>query len=394
MRMKTNKNSLSNHSNQDLARQRTEERLHAIKKQKLIKTAPSISKKSATRLSTLRDKTIESAVNHQANSGTQHPVFTATHYMSDQPNFRGLRHDLEEKRRVIVLKGQEEHNVNPAVLQVTPVKKCKTKPHYFISPGKTLYQKSSSSIKLQDNGVDTEILQPLERVKTNQSSPKITSGTQNKRLKQVNLSYNNLVSPLGRDKSYDNRRAHQGHSAHELAAQQLDEFEEGLITLGLANPQELLDFKNNFEKIEHEHTHMIAGHFGILKNDQNQIIDPRHADSTFIADKAINSEMMLFEKFVDFLLFINHKRIGYARSQASVNYRCEVTFLPNTTQALQIDLQVTDFHTNKTFKQTLVPPQLSAKPRPSAQMYTTLLKLLKASLSGQNLASPDKMKLC
>lgn len=367
---------------QELAKLRSEDRVRAIKKQGLIAhAAKRIPVKYTERLLLMRESTVSATIDSLTHEKKPSHRFSRTSPTSDRPNFQALRHDPMEKRRMVVETQEGFHNVSPKAVPVTPVKLVRKNPPLFRSPGQTLYKPGRSVIQAASG----EIVHPLQRISAQQQLVGRGLFHDTVRVRGVSLSYANLARPAGHAQPINNKQSQGGFSAHELADRQFDVFEKGLIDLGFATHQEMLAFKELFDEVQHEHTHMIASHFGILTDQEKQRVDPRDPDSTFVAPAALNSDMMLFEKFVDFILFINYHRHGHAYREKTVDYTCEVLLFPGTTQPARLSLQVTDHHTNKTFTQMWENPWAVTE-KPSAAMYTTLLQLLKASLDNHTLA--------
>lgn len=367
---------------QPLRRRRSEERLHTVEKQQLMKGRDSkLSAVHKELLSKLRPQTIASTLVSVASEKPIVFAFKKTSAVSNDPNFGPIRHDPLRKRRVVIAKNGRYHNVNPDASKVTPVKMVAQ--NQFVSPGGQRYEPGDAAVM-----VGSAVARPLRAITRNSSKGSrnlMAALNESSQKHVVSLSYQNLSRPSGRYQPINNKKAQGGKSANELADLQLDDFERGMVSLGLATPDEMQTFKMHLAHVRYEHTHMFASHFGILINKENQKIDPRAPKSTFVAPAALNSEMMLFEKFVDFLLYANYRRHGAKFNEKTVDYSCEVVLVPGTTQPLSLTLQVYDYVTQKTFKQTWSNPSMVTE-KPSSAMYTTLLQLLKASLDGKPLA--------
>jgi hypothetical protein len=304
-----------------------------------------------------------------------------------------LRHDELQSRRLVVQSDDGTfHNVNPEVLPVTPVKRQGAS-QVFVSPGGKNYVPGASTVKLDNH---QPILVPLVQVPpglpTSAELPRrrllipqlIQQCPRQTHLTSVKLSYANFVQPAGIQKPINNKQAQGGYSADELAEIQVSDFEKGLIDLGFATKEEMEAYLKIFKTVHHEHTHKVASHFGILKNLENKVVDPRDPLSTFVAPAALNTEMMLFEKFIDFLLCKNYHKNKAQFRDHTVEFTCTLITVPNTTQPLSLKLEIKDFHTGKSFAQTWDRPY-EVTQKPSSAMYSTLLILLKASLEDKSL---------
>jgi hypothetical protein len=201
----------------------------------------------------------------------------------------------------------------------------------------------------------------------------------------VRLSYRQWDRPAGHGRPINNKKAQGGKTADELATIQLDAFQHGLVELGFATEDQMKHYAHDSLNFHYEHTHVFASHLGVLRNLEKQIIDPRSPTSTVVGTEHLNTEMMLFEKFVDFLLYTNYHVHHVPYHEASLEYTCEYVLIPHTTQPAYLKLQITDYRTGKVFTQIWDEPYRVTE-KPSTQMYTTLLLLLKAALKGKPLA--------
>jgi hypothetical protein len=366
------------------------ERLESLSKRQLIvESGVSPSSSHTQHLVRLRTTTIQPTLQSLKLESPPgfHPEKTGP--TSNEPNLGALRHDETATRRLVMQAPDGTfHNVNPDVLPVTPVKQ-NTDKGVFISPERKEYMPSASTVTLAQNAPR---LIPLVQVQSQSQTtrkprplvgalfpPVIQQFPQHARIIDVTLSYANFVRPSGHQLPINNKQAQGGYSANELVQIQLNDFEKGLVDLGFANQKQMQEYSKRCKEVHHEHTHRVAAHFGILKTQEGQTLNPRHPSSTFVAPAALNSEMMLFEKFTDFLLYINYFQHGFNYNQDSVQYICTTVTIPSTTQVLSLTLQIKDFRTGKTFAQTWDKPyEVTAKP--AAAMYTTLLMLLKANL--------------
>lgn len=380
---------------QALAKKRSEERLHAVKMQEIFDKSPKkLSPTLKKQLTFLRDSTARATLKSIENEQPPSFHFEKTSPISNVPNFGLLRHDEKQKRRLVMeSKHGTYHNVAPAVLPVTPVKqKIGTK--VFVSPGGKKYVPSGVAIKVDESDLLLIPLKLKPPEPTDFIAPRQLRGVMRPLIPQeyaaytqvasVKLSYATLARPAGFKKPINNNYAQGGNSANDLAKIQLDDFEKGLIALGLATEEEMQSYLSVFNKIHFEHTHKVASHFGTLKDLEGQKLDPRDRLSTFVAPAALNTEMMLFEKFADFLLYKNYHQHNCKYRESTVEYTCTLVTVPNTTQPMSLSLQIKDFHTGKTFTQNWDKPYEVIQ-KPASAMYSTLLCLLKASLEDKSL---------
>jgi hypothetical protein len=303
--------------------------------------------------------------------------FYKTDPISNYPNFQYLRH-MKRKSRLMRLREGNFYHLNTN----SPVRMIQT--GQFQSPGQTVYGFGHTVITVTTPGGTQDKLLPLEKLPTRKSLTyeELDHLPFEKRVSEVSLSYNNLVRPAGKENRISNKQAQGGYSAEDLFDLQFQEFKDQIVQNGLAQEDELEEYLNANRSFHHEHTHLIASHFGKLKTQEGQILSPFDKESTFVGTQHLNTEMMLFEKFVDFLLYVNHKKNGHPAHEKTVDYTCKVLFVEGTIIPVGLQLKILDKHTGIEFVQTWDNPyQVTEKP--SAQLYTALLQSLKTGLHRQ-----------
>jgi len=364
---------------QSLAAQRSKDRLRAVKNQGVMRGhVKQPSQTHTERLLRMRLSTQKTTL-YSLNNAKPIPYrFEKTGPMSNLPNFQSLRH-MYQKARMIFEQGQQLYN-HP---QLSPVKQISE--NTFISPGKTVYNYGHTVIEIQTPGGHHTALHPLEE---QQEKPRIKRVLFDEadQISSVALSYRNLKRPSGHAQPIDNKKSQGGFSADELFDQQFKAFKEYIVSQGFASAQEMEEYTENIGTFHHEHTHLIASHFGILKNDEGQVINPRDKNSTFVALNHLNTEMMLFEKFADFLVYINYHRHSFAYDQKCVDYTCKILFAENTKIAIGVQLVIEDKNTGIIFTQTWDSPYRVIN-KPSIELYSAMLQALKLSLD-RNLQGP------
>jgi hypothetical protein len=327
----------------------------------------------------LRDSTVEKTIESINNESPHKFPFHKTSPLSNVPNFQYLRHKATAKKARIAAQRQGQfYDLN----QNSPVKMIQE--GVFQSPGETIYGFGHTVISIRTPGGTRDTLHPLEEKK---SKKKLGFGDLDslpalKRISEVSLSYNSFVRPAGKETHVNNKRAQGGYSANDLFQLQFNDFKNQIIELGLADEEELSQYLADKRTFQFEHTHLIASHFGRLTTHQGQALSPSDADSTFVGTEHLNTEMMLFDKFADFLLYINHKKHGYPAHEKTVDYSCKVIFAEGTTTAIGVQLTIKDKHTGIEFAQTWDNPYAVTE-KPTAQMYTQLLLALKQGLNRQ-----------
>jgi hypothetical protein len=325
----------------------------------------------------LRDSTIEKTIESANNESPHKFPFHKTSPLSNVPNFQYLRHQATAKKaRIAAQKQGQFYNLN----QNSPVKMIQE--GVFQSPGETIYGFGHTVISIRTPGGTRDTLHPLEEKKSKKKLGfgDLDSLSAPKRISEVSLSYNSFSRPAGKENTVNNKRAQGGYSANDLFQLQFNDFKNQIIEAGLADEEELDQYLTDKRTFRFEHTHLIASHFGRLTTHEGQTVSPSDPESTFVGTEHLNTEMMLFEKFADFLLYINHKKHGHPAHEKTVDYSCKVIFAEDTTTAIGLQLTIKDKHTGIEFVQTWDNPYAVTE-KPTARMYTELLLALKQGLN-------------
>lgn len=357
----------------ELTKERSHRRRSQMLQRQVIESAiKKPSQTHTTHLLRLRHSTIKKTLTSLSEQAPSTFKFERTGPLSDEPNFGRMRHDANKKPRVVRERNNEIYHVG----KQTPVKMIQS--GEFQSPNETVYGFGHTVISIQTPGGTRDNIHPLA---PHRSQRKINFDmNEQSRVSEVQLSFENLIRPAGKNEPMNNKKSQGGFSADELFTQQFDAFKKELVDAGLATETEINEYMNNAPHFEH--THLIASHFGRIKNKEGQMVDPRNRESTFVAPAPLNTEMMLFEKFADFLVYMNHKHNGHAVKEQTVDYTCTVLFAENTTTAIGLQLQITDRHTGIKFSQTWDSPYAVTE-KPSMALYTTLIQALKDGLNRQ-----------
>lgn len=199
---------------------------------------------------------------------------------------------------------------------------------------------------------------------------------------KVALSYQNLVAPQF-NRRIDNKQANGGINAYNCLKNSLVELLNGLVNEGLYAPEDVEAYIKTYveQNIPTEYIHAVAGHWGLVMTLDGKIVDPADIDATFAGPAVFNTEMLLFERFADYLLFINHRKHGMGYTVPTVHYECNITYdkvsgLPN-----KVQMKITDLVSGYTFEQTFKKP-LNHTARPSAQLFRYCIRTLKDIVRG------------
>jgi hypothetical protein len=112
------------------------------------------------------------------------------------------------------------------------------------------------------------------------------------------------------------------------------------------------------------------------------MVDPAERESTFPAPAAFNTDMLLFERFADYLLFINYRRHGKGINETTVHYECNVTYDEQTHIPMKVFMKITDQVSGFTFSQTFTNP-VDRHNKPSAQLFRNCIHIMKDMVNGR-----------
>lgn len=185
----------------------------------------------------------------------------------------------------------------------------------------------------------------------------------------IPLAYQQLVSPKPGD-PMNNRRANGGLSADERMQQLL----EGTVDDDVERMQLLKELPH------HEYLHHIARHWGVVLEKSGRVRDPAHKENMFVGTAAFNTAMLLFERFADFLLFINHHRYKVPTAEPSIEYTVRIKQDPRTYDIAHAEVSIKDLRTQIEFTQYWDQPN-HIQDKPYEETFITWLKLLKQAWS-------------
>ncbi|MFI4955907.1 MAG: hypothetical protein ACHQAX_01725 [Gammaproteobacteria bacterium] len=316
------------------------------------------------RQGTMRPKTIERYIKSVEIFQNAARIYKRVHPMSKKIS-HPYRYDWKSTKHTVIT--HESPGKTPRLMQQKKGVLTNVAESKYLTPKKSgVYQPGHDHVDIITPGGHKSKMEVLEKPKLS-GRKRIFDFMAESPIHEVTtrLSYKQLSAPV-KGKKINNRLSHGGESADEKAARTM---------LGIYD-----ELKTKELITHHEYTHAIAGHWGIVKEEVTGAKrDPAAATSTFIAPAAFNTEMILFERFADFLVFLNHHRYHVATTKPSIEYTMRYQQDPQTHVMSFAEIKIKDLHTRIEFTHHWDNPSAITE-KPSAQVFIAWLEHLKNAL--------------